>query len=387
MDALQQLSLETINKGKQAIVFLPSRSSAEKAAEDISKLTALQLPQLEKDILHAVSTQTKQCRRLSHCIRKGVAFHHAGLTQKQKDLIEDGFREGSIKIVCATPTLAAGLSLPAFRVIIKSLKRYTGSWGMDWIPVLEYHQMSGRAGRPKFHDDFGESIAVAKSHNEKEEIVERYVHGLPESIESKLAAEPVLRMYVLSLIATGFARTRTRLLHFFSQTFWSHQFHDRGKLHVLIDKILGLLEQWGFLTSTRDEFVSAAELDDERSLAATLIGKRVAELYIDPFTSYSLIKGLKRAAKLGVKPFTFLQLLCHTLEMRPLLRVKVKEQELVQSALLEHYSEMIEMEPNIYDPSYDEFLDSIKTTLFLCDWSEENTEEQLLEKYTVRPGE
>lgn len=390
LDGSIALALETFALGKQAIVFADSKKSAEKTAEDIARKTttrSMELDTLALALLRSLPSSTTQCKRLAVCVKKGVAFHHAGLVAKQRALIENAFRAGIVKIICSTPTLALGVDLPAFRVIIKSLKRYTGSWGMDWIPVLEYHQMSGRAGRPKFHDDFGESVAVAKSRNEKEEIVERYVYGLPESIESKLAAEPVLRMYVLSLIATGFARSRKKLLHFFSQTFWSYQFRNKEKLHALIDKILGLLEQWEFLHSARDEFVSANELGDEKPLVATLIGKRVAELYIDPFTAYFLIKGLKRAAKLGVKPFSLLQLLCHTFEMRPLLRVRAKEQEMVQNALIEHYSDLLEMEPNVYDPLYDEFLDSIKTTLFLCEWSEENTEEQLLDKYAVRPGE
>src|SRR3989344_372435 len=105
MDPLTQLALETIAMNKQAIIFAPSRASAEKTAEEISKLTTFNLLELEKEVLHATSTPTKQCRRLSHCLKKGIAFHHAGLVQKQRELIEDEFRSGKIKIICATPTL------------------------------------------------------------------------------------------------------------------------------------------------------------------------------------------------------------------------------------------------------------------------------------------
>ena len=105
LDPLTKLALETIQINKQALIFAPSRASAEKTAEDISKLTTFNLPELEHDILHAASTPTKQCRRLSHCIKKGIAFHHAGLLQKQRELIEDEFRAGKIKIICCTPTL------------------------------------------------------------------------------------------------------------------------------------------------------------------------------------------------------------------------------------------------------------------------------------------
>src|SRR3989338_7157913 len=105
LNPLHKLALETIEMNKQAIIFTPSRASAEKTAEDISKLTTFQYPEFEKEVLKAASTPTKQCRRLSHCIRKGIAFHHAGLLPKQKDLIEEQFKLGKIRIIAATPTL------------------------------------------------------------------------------------------------------------------------------------------------------------------------------------------------------------------------------------------------------------------------------------------
>ena len=100
MDPILKLALQTLEQNKQAIIFVASRASAEKTAEEVSKLTQFQLPELEQEILKAASTPTKQCRKLSHTIKKGVAFHHAGLLQKQKELIEDEFRSGKIKIIC-----------------------------------------------------------------------------------------------------------------------------------------------------------------------------------------------------------------------------------------------------------------------------------------------
>ena len=109
------------------------------------------------------------------------------------------------KIICATPTLAAGLSLPVFRVIIKSLKRFAGGWGMKWIPV-QYLQMAGRAGRPEY-EDYGEAIIIAKNESERDEVYERYICGQPEDIYSKLAAQPILRNHVLSLVSSGIIRS------------------------------------------------------------------------------------------------------------------------------------------------------------------------------------
>ncbi|MDO8511168.1 MAG: helicase-related protein [Nanoarchaeota archaeon] len=387
MDPILKLALQTLEQNKQAIVFVPSRASAEKTAEEIAKLTAFQLPELEHEILKAASTPTKQCRKLSHAIKKGVAFHHAGLLQKQKELVEDEFRSGKIKIICATPTLAAGLSLPVFRVIIKSLKRFSGSWGMDWIPVLEYLQMAGRAGRPEY-ESYGEAICIAKDEAEKEEIHERYVLGKPEAIYSKLAVEPVLRTYLLSLISSGIIRDRNSMKEFFSKTFWAYQFKDLEKLEAIMEKMLHLLEEWGFITivgSVDAGFVSANELNQEK-LRPTPLGKRTSELYLDPLTARHLLDCLA-VFDPEKNAFSLLQMISHTLEMRPLLRVKSKEQDAIQEELTKRYAFLLKEEPGAYDIEYDDFVSSVKTALFFDSWIDEKDEDFLLEKFDIRPGE
>ncbi len=389
LDPTLKLALETIQLNKQAIIFAPSRVSAEKTAEELSKLTTLNFPELEKEILAAASVPTTQCRKLSHSIRKGIAFHHAGLLQKQRELIEEEFRNGKIKIVCATPTLAAGLSLPAFRVIIKSLKRYSGNWGMDWIPVLEYLQMAGRAGRPEY-EKFGEAISIAKDESEKKEIYDRYVCGVPEEIYSKLAAEPVLRTYLLSLISSGIIRDESTLKQFFTKTFWAHQFQDLRKLEEIMRKMLNLLEEWEFIriSNANTDFMSAGQLQKgiTSKMQATVIGKRVSELYLDPLTARYILDCMKHYNHTK-NTFSLLQMISHTLEMRPLLRTKKKEEEQIQEELVKRYELLLEEEPSAFDLEYNEFIDSIKTALFFQDWIEEKDEDYLMEKYDIRPGE
>lgn len=389
LDPLLKLALETIQLNKQALLFAPSRASAEKTAEDISKLTAYNLPELEKEVLHAASTPTKQCRRLSHCIKKGIAFHHAGLVPKQRELIEDEFRKGSIKIICATPTLAAGMSLPAFRVIIKSLKRYSGEFGMDWIPVLEYLQMAGRAGRPEY-EKFGEAITIAKDEREQKEIHARYVLGVPEDIQSKLAVEPVLRTYLLSLISSGIIRDEKTMKEFFSNTFWAYQYEDMNRLEIIMGQMLSWLQKWKFISITeqQDSFVPASALhkNQGKQMRPTLLGKRAAELYLDPLTARHLLDCMNNHTD-KTTGFSWLQAISHTLEMRPLLRTKKKDLELVEGELVKHYDQLLEPEPSAYDIDYPEFIDAIKTTLFFMDWIDEKDEDYLMERLDVAPGE
>lgn len=390
-DSVINLCLDTLAKKKQALVFVNTKRGAEKQAEELSKKTKTRsdvLDKLSEDILNVLSKPTKQCERLAECVKHGAAFHHAGLHGSQKELIEEHFRKGALSFICCTPTLAMGVDLPAYRAVIRDLKRYSQR-GMGFIPVLEYLQMAGRAGRPKF-DTVGEAICVADNRMQADEIVERYIHGQPEEIYSKLAVEPVLRTYVLSLIASGFVRTRKELMDFFSRTFWAHQFQDMEKLETIIDRMIALLEDWEFIlpSAKKDDFVSADELAKDIGYRATFLGKRVAELYLDPLTAHGFIVALNKSMATKTRnSVSFLHTICHTLEMRPLLRVGVKEFDKVQSKLAEWDQWLLVNEPSAYDPDYDDYLASVKTAMMLFDWMDEKDDEWLMEEYNVRPGE
>lgn len=385
--SILNLSIDTLKIGKQALIFVNTKKSAEKTAEEIAKKVKNDnegLKLLAEDALNALSRPTKQCERLAFCLKKGIAFHHAGLVEKQRSMIEDNFRNGNLKIICCTPTLAYGVDLPAFRVIIKDLKRYTAH-GLTWIPVLDYMQMSGRAGRPNY-DNEGQSIVLAQTKSEKEKIEEKYLNGSPEEIYSKLAVEPVLRRYVLSLIASDFTTTKKQIYEFFDKTFYAHQFKDMRRLHATLVKVIGLLEEWEFIIASGDEFSSANEMEDEK-FKANMIGKRIAELYIDPLTAHFIISCMRNASDKKVDAFSFLQMISHTLELRPLLRVGIREYDGVQEAMLEVSDLLLENEPSMYEPEYEDFLNSVKTALMFSQWINEADEELLLEEYNIRPGE
>ena len=389
------LAIDTIGIGKQALIFTGTRPGAEKSAEETAKCVNFGpgrekeiriLHKLAEDVVHSLDSPTRQCERLGKCVRKGIAFHHSGLTAKQRSLIEDNFRNGTIKIICCTPSLAVGVDLPAYRAIIRDLKRFT-QHGYDWIPVLEYHQMSGRAGRPSY-DNEGQAIILSSSDGNADELEERFIRGESEEIYSKLAVEPVLRTYLLSLIAARITTNRQEILSFFEKTFWAHQFKDMARLEKIINRMLLLLEQWEFIRSSENNsgFMSAKELGSGR-IVATLLGNRVAELYLDPLTAFNLINGIKLSESRGISPFTLLQLTASSSELRPLLRVRMKEHDALQETLMKHETNLLTREPPPFDDEYEGFLSSVKTAAFFNDWIDEHAEDFLLEKYNVRPGE
>ncbi len=389
-DAAVDLALDTIRIGKQALVFVNSKRSAEAVAEKIGKKNGEQgLKDLAEKILGVLSSPTKQCRRLAYCVERGTAFHHAGLASKQRELVEDAFREGKLRIIAATPTLAAGINLPAFRTIIRDLKRFSGA-GMRAIPVLEYHQMAGRSGRPDFNDEYGEAIAIAKHEKEAEQVIETYVFGEPEAIWSKVSSLPVLRTYCLSLVASGFLTTMEELQEFFSQTFFAHQYQDLKGIRQKIMDTVNLLREWDFLEGEgNDDFTGADELQKQAdgALVATALGRRVSELYLDPLTAHDLINGLRRAQGRQPTFYSWLHLVCSAIEMRPLLRVKAADYEALDSYLEKRRDDLLALEPSVYDPDYESFLEAAKTARLLDDWADERSEEELLERYDCRPGE
>lgn len=371
-----------IKRKKQLLIFVANRLSSEALAErlvdivepSLKKKERYFLKNLSEEILRVILPPTRQCQRLARLIEKGVAFHHAGLVAKQRTLIEDNFRGGLIKVVCCTPTLALGVNLPAFRVLIRDIKRYYPGFGSVEIPVLEYKQFAGRAGRPQF-DRFGEALILAKSYEDIEELTQKYILGEPEGIESKLAQERVLRIYTLALIAQGTASSLKGFLDFFSLTFFGFQYKDITFIETRLRGILSKLEEWGFIKQYQDR------------LSATSLGRRISYLYIDPQTAYFFIEALRMIPDLGLSDFGILQVISYTIEMQPPLRLTQKDFGVLQDTVNIHKEKILMDVPLAWDDNYEDFLRSIKLASCFLDWINELKEAELLEKFQITPGE
>ena len=376
------LALEAVKDGGQSLVFVNTRRSAERVALDISreahklftKTETEKLKDLAKGVLGALVEPTRICRRLSRALKGGASFHHAGLTAKQRKIIEEGFKNNLIKIIAATPTLAAGVNLPARRVVIRDYTRYEANLGRVRIPVLEYKQQAGRAGRPQY-DDYGEAVLIARNYDERSMLLDNYVLGEPEEIYSKLAVESALRTHVLAIIAMDYANSFYSLLEFFSKTFFAHQ-QESSILEEHIHKILRFLVEQGLCEERGDV------------ITATPFGKRVSELYLDPVSAVMLRDGMYRAQGQTTIEFSHLHLLAAIPEMGSLYLRRKDYDPCVKEAYEQEEYLLVEMPNQLAEPwRFEEFLSQIKTALFFQDWLRERNEDFLLQKYNLGPGD
>lgn len=364
---------DSLSKG-QLLMFVNSRKNAQSSAFNMASITEKFVTEEEKKELEKISEELVQqdnnmiTRSLASCLRHGVAFHHAGMSSIARREVEKNFKRGIIKMIAATPTLAAGINIPARRVIIKSVWRYSSLDGyMVTLPVMEVKQMMGRAGRPGY-DEIGEAILLAKNEMEKDRLMEEYIYAEPEPVYSKLASEAALRMHILALISTQFATTWDEVIKFMKKTFYAYKLGSIPEEKIW--EILDFLE--------RNEFISS---DGER-WKATLFGKITTNLYLDPLSSLKLKEALINAEP-STPPFAYLHAISATPDMRGLY-ISSKD-DWVDEKILQ--SDFIVSVPEPYTLDYDWFLQEVKTASMLEDWINEVREDDMIVKYGVGPGD
>ncbi|MFP3315248.1 MAG: helix-hairpin-helix domain-containing protein, partial [Caldivirga sp.] len=297
-------------------------------------------------------------------------------------IIEDGFRRGVLKALASTTTLAAGVNLPARRVIINEYRRYEPGFGFIEIPVMEYKQMAGRAGRPGL-DPYGEAIVVASSKDEVDYIIDKYIKSPPEYVRSNFMNTTSLKFHILSAIASQYAETLDDLVRFVSGTFAGSQGMfssiQVNSIKRMISRIVDELVDYGFIVKSGDKF------------EATEVGSVVNRVYLDPDTAHIFILGLgKLGAGIDLDAYSLMLIV----KSPKVPKVKVKRGELDE--LAQRAASMwgsIPLKPCEedellnYPEDYEDFLSEFKTAMALLDWINENSEDQIMKLYDVQPGD
>jgi helicase len=245
-------------------------------------------------------------------------------------------------------------------------------------------------------------VLVASSHDEMEELFERYVWADPEPVRSKLAAEPALRTHILATVASGFANTRGGLLEFLEGTLYATQSPEEGRLEGVTDRVLGYLE--------RNEFLER----DGDTLTATQLGHSVSRLYLDPMSAAEIVDGLRDAAaaepdepevgfqtasemvdgepaayaeEVDVSALGLYHLVARTPDMYELY-LRSGDRERFTETAYEREAELLGRPPREAEEGrWEDWLAALKTARLLEDWADELEEDVVTERYGVGPGD
>lgn len=386
----QSLVTDTVDAGGQALVFVNSRRSTQAAARALAPHLKGRLKPEEraalKEIAHEAGTvlqePTRLCEELAESIRCGTAFHHAGLHPEQRRLVEGAFRRGLIKAICATPTLAAGVNLPARRVVIRDWGRYEPGVGQRPIPVFEYKQFAGRAGRPGY-DKEGEAILVAKKDGDRDMLFEHYIRASTEPLRSRLGEGGALPSHILASVSSGYATTMAGIMDFLSLTFFSMQ-EDVGGLSMETERIIRFLLDEGLLLC-RGCGTPSFRLSPDEELHATAFGSVVSRLYLDPSSGLTIRRGLSSTASPSAE--ALLHLACCCPDMPLLGLTKAAYGELEEEAYVEGGKFLIPPPRGGGMAEHERFLQTMRTAQMLGAWIAEEREEEICERFGVGPGD
>ncbi|XP_048512661.1 DNA polymerase theta isoform X2 [Athalia rosae] len=295
-DQILQLCIETIADGHSTLIFCPTKNWCENLAHQVAAiffklgsgdttLGQILRKQLNSDAIAETLCQLERCPAgldnvLKGTVSFGVAFHHAGLTMDERDIIECSFRIGSLRVLIATSTLSSGVNLPARRVIIRSLVFHG-----KVIDTLTYRQMIGRAGRMG-KDTAGESILICKP-NEKSTV--KYLLAAPlDPVRSCLEGSGPLVRALLEVVASGVACTSADIDLYSRCTLAS--FQPKNNVQRLTQEAMEFL--------TLNEFIIAREIEDKQHRwMATALGKACLASSVPPSDGLFLFEELQRARK------------------------------------------------------------------------------------------
>lgn len=250
----------------------------------------------------------KLCGTLSPVLKQtipfGIAYHHSGLTTDERKLLENAYRFGTICVICCTSTLAAGVNLPAKRVIIRA--PYVGS---QFITLCQYKQMSGRAGRAGMMNDnnTGESILICSSKDNYH--VGQMLFSPMDKIISSLDYQNSigLQSLIMSAIGLNLADCLRDLLKLISQTLLAVQSEELDiSINTLVTSIIKNMFQHKVLKVSKSkntgDIITTQEITDQKNLEKNTNGNDTGTKYLilSKSTKFELTVIGKAAFKAGI---------------------------------------------------------------------------------------
>ncbi|KAL6828360.1 P-loop containing nucleoside triphosphate hydrolase protein [Trichoderma camerunense] len=285
LNAVVSLAYETALMGYGALVFAGSRGICESDARLISRV----MPQphevdsktMDKrmDLLSELrSLSTGADPVLEETVLSGVAFHHAGLTSEERDLIAEAYDAGTLLICVATCSLAAGINLPARRVILHNARM-----GREFVGPSMLRQMRGRAGR-QGKSPVGETYLCCRQ-DDLEQVLDLMYADIPEIASCLNTENKRVQRAILEVISVRLANSHESLLEYFSNSLISYT-HDREFVEKCLTSGLEEIHDLGLIVN-----------DSYSSFAATQLGKAIVASSVDPYDGVFIHAELTKTLK------------------------------------------------------------------------------------------
>ncbi|XP_017729945.1 PREDICTED: helicase POLQ-like isoform X2 [Rhinopithecus bieti] len=276
------------------LVFCPSKKNCENVAEMICKFLSKEyLKHKEKEKCEVIKNlknigNGNLCPVLKRTIPFGVAYHHSGLTSDERKLLEEAYSTGVLCLFTCTSTLAAGINLPARRVILRA--PYVAK---EFLKRNQYKQMIGRAGRAGI-DTIGESILILQE-KDKQQVLELITRPL-ENCYSHLVQEFTkgIQTLFLSLIGLKIATNLDDIYHFMNGTFFGVQqkilLKEKSLWEITVESLRYLTEK-GLL---QKDTICKSEEEVQHNFHVTKLGRASFKGTIDLAYCDILYRDLKK---------------------------------------------------------------------------------------------
>jgi replicative superfamily II helicase len=284
-NAALALAIETAEAGYGALMFCCSRQACQTNAALISDA----MPDIEfldpsvldrrKDVIADLQSLPAGIDPVfQRTIIRGVAFHHAGLTVEEREIVAAAYDQGVLKVMVATCSLAAGINLPARRVIMHGARM-----GREMVGPAMLRQMRGRAGR-KGKDEVGESyVCCAKA--DLEEVAALLEADLPPVVSSLTPEKRGLKRALLEVIATRLATSPESANDYIQRTLL-YQTMDHQELEAMVETTIQELQDADTIRHT-----------DTGYYEATLLGQAIVAASLTPEDGIFVHEELQRALR------------------------------------------------------------------------------------------
>ncbi|PIK58639.1 putative helicase POLQ-like [Apostichopus japonicus] len=297
-DHLLGLALEVIPYNS-CLIFCSTKKNCQSVAQlickymprNVSKTILAHKKQEKEELLLALRRECDDnlCSTLRRTVPYGLAYHHSGLTMDERKLIEESYNDGTLCLLTCTSTLAAGVNLPAKRVILRS--PYIAR---DFMTCSRYKQMVGRAGRAGY-DSTGESILIVQERDRKQ--VADMLNSPLEGCHSSLLHDEGkgLRSLILSLVALQLTASKEAIQTFISKTLLGIQGStNHREVPSLTEEALQQLIEQKLVKTKR------CEMSDQSVLEVTSLGKAAFKGAIDIDQCSRLYQDLEQVCGQGM---------------------------------------------------------------------------------------